>query len=199
MTILIKDSYWKILKVFYLNRNSPLHLREISRQIKLDQSALSRHLNKLTAVGILKFKNEGNLKKFYISNQQIKFIFPLYDNETLEALPLLRKNAIKFYINKLEQKPVFLIVFGSTAKNSFRSDSDIDIIAVFNSRTNTLNARKYSESQTIIKISEFQLTYKEFIKELKMKEDNVIQAGIETGFPVYNGLQYYSVMYDERI
>jgi len=29
MTILIKDAYWKILKVFYLNRNVHLHLRYV--------------------------------------------------------------------------------------------------------------------------------------------------------------------------
>jgi predicted nucleotidyltransferase len=197
MTTLIKDAYWKILKVFYLNRNIPLHLREISRKIKLDQSALTRHLNVLTSKGILKFTKEGNLKKFYIAKKHVKNIFPLYDEEKLESLPLLRRNAIKFYEKSLEQKPVFVIIFGSTAKGSFREDSDVDIIAVFNKKTDTNNARKYSESQAGIHISEFQLTYKEFLKELKMKEDNVIQAGIETGFPVYNDKEYYGVMYDE--
>jgi predicted nucleotidyltransferase/DNA-binding transcriptional ArsR family regulator len=197
MTTLIKEAYWKILKVFYLNRNTPLHLREISRRIKLDQSALTRHLNKLTSERILKFTEEGNLKKFYIHKKQVKLIFPLFDEEKLEALPLLRKNAILFYLKQLNEKPVFSIVFGSSAKGSFREDSDVDIISVFNKKTNTINARKYSESQTGIHISEFQLTYKEFIKELKMKENHVIQAGIETGFPVSNNKEYYGIVYDE--
>lgn len=197
MTTLIKDAYWKILKVFYLNRNTPLHLREISRRIKLDQSALTRHLNKLTSEKILKFTREGNLKKFYIHRKQVKLVFPLYDEEKLEALPLLRKNAIKFYLEKLDEKPVFVMIFGSTAKNNFREDSDVDIISVFNKKSDTINARKYSESQTGIHISEFQLTYKEFMKELKIKEDHVIQAGIETGFPVCNNKEYYEVVYSE--
>jgi DNA-binding transcriptional ArsR family regulator len=198
MTTLIKDAYWKILKVFYSNRNTSLHLREISRRIKLDQSALTRHLNKLVAERILKFTEEGNLKKFYVHKNQVKNIFPLFDEEKLEALPLLRKNAIKFYLIHLTEKPVFVVVFGSTAKNNFKEDSDIDIISVFNKKSDTNNSRKYSESQTGMHISEFQLTYNEFMKEIKMKEDHVIQAGIETGFPVYNGNQYYSLMYDER-
>lgn len=29
------------------------------------------------------------------------------------------------------------------------------------------------------------------MKELKLKEDEVIQAGIETGFPIYNHIYYY--------
>jgi predicted nucleotidyltransferase len=197
MTTLIKDAYWKILQVFYINRNTPLHLREISRQIKLDQSALTRHLNKLTSQKILKFTKEGNLKKFYVHQKQIKNIFPVFDEEKLEALPLLRRNAIKFYVERLEEKPVFSIVFGSTAKSNFKENSDVDIITVFNKKSDTLNARKYSESQTGIRISEFQLTYKEFTKELKMKEDKVIGAGLETGFPIWNNKEYYGVVYSE--
>ncbi|MBI5393470.1 hypothetical protein HZA96_06380 [Candidatus Woesearchaeota archaeon] len=56
---------------------------------------------------------------------------------------------------------------------------------------------KYAEAQTSIKISEFQLTYAEFTKERKLKQDNVIQAGIETGYPIYNQIFYYEVISNE--
>ena len=36
-----------------------------------------------------------------------------------------------------------------------------------------------------------------FYKELKMKEDSVIQSGVETGFPVYNHRAYYEAIYYE--
>lgn len=197
MRTLIKFAYWKIFKEFYNNKNTALHLREISRKIKLDQSALTRHLNYLIKTKILHFKEEGNLKKFFINSIYIKNIFPLYDEEKLESLPLLRKNAIKFYIKELVEKPVFIIIFGSTAKGEFKEDSDIDIIAVFNKKSDTKRVREYAESQTGITISEFQITYKEFIEELKLKQDNVIQSGIETGFPAYNNVAYYEVLYNE--
>ena len=191
MRTLIKDVYWRILKEFYQNRNTCLHLREISRKIKLDQSALTRHLAALTTSGILIFKVEGNLKKFSINKRYIKNIFPLYDEEKLESLPLLRKNAIKFFVQELEEKPVLIILFGSTAKKTFKDESDADIITIFNKKTNTKKAREYAEAQTGITISEFQMTYWKFIKELKLKEDKVIQSGIETGFPIYNNALYY--------
>jgi len=193
MRTLIKEAYWNILQEFYTNNNTPQHLREISRNIKLDQSALTRHLNNLTKDKILTYRIEGNLKKFYINKNYVKNIFPIYDEERLEALPILRRNAIKFYIQELEEKPVFAIIFGSTAKNTYKEDSDIDIITVFNKKTDTKKAKDYAQAQTGITISEFQLTYKDFIKETKLKEDQVIQSGIESGFPIYNNKAYYEV------
>jgi predicted nucleotidyltransferase len=194
MRTLIKDAYWKILEELYLNRNQPLHLREISRKIKLDQGALTRHLNKLTKDKVLKYQTEGNLKKFYIN--QIKNIYPIFDEQRLESLPLLRRNAIKFYIDALEEKPVFILVFGSTAKKTYKQDSDLDLIIVFNRKTDTHKAKDYAEAQTGMTISEFQLTFKEFINEIKLKKDQVIQSGLETGFPVYNNKAFYEVLYE---
>lgn len=196
MRTLIKVAYWKILKEFYTNRNAPLHLREISRKIRLDQSALTRHLKYLTKMKILDFEEEGNLKKFSINDRCVKNVFSLYDEEKLESLPLLRKNAIKFYIKELVEKPVFVIVFGSTAKSEFKEESDIDLITVFNKRTETKKAKEYAEAQTGITISDLLITYKEFIDEIKLKQDQVIQSAIETGFPVYNNQAYYEVLYE---
>jgi hypothetical protein len=64
---------------------------------------------------------------------------------------------------------------------------------VFNKKTDTKKAKDYAQAQTGITISEFQLTYKDFIKETKLKEDQVIQSGIESGFPIYNNKAYYEV------
>jgi len=147
----------------------------------------------LEKTNILKSYKEANLKKYSIKKQAIPEIFSLFDTEKLEALPLLRKNAIKFYITTLKEKPIFILLFGSTAKGTFRDDSDIDVITIFNKKTDTTEAIKYAEAQSGIKISEFQLTYKQFILELKLKQDNVIQAGIETGYPIFNPMYFYEV------
>lgn len=193
MRTLIKKPYWKILELFYKNKNTPLHLREISRNISLKEGPLTRHLNVLVKNKILTFKREGNLKKFSIIIKKISRIFQMYDLERYENIPYLRKNAINFYINTLKEKPVIIILFGSMAKGTFKEDSDIDLITVFNKKIDTMEAVRYAEAQTSIKISEFQLTYKQFIEELKLKQDNVIQAGIETGYPIYNQTFFYEV------
>ena len=190
---IIQKQYWRILQLFYTNHNSLLHLRDISRKINLRESATSRHLQALEKTNILKSHKEANLKRYNIKKQALPEIFSLFDVEKQEALPLLRKNAINFYISHLKEKPIFIILFGSTAKGTFTDNSDIDIITIFNQKTNTKEAIKYAEAQTGIKISEFQLTYQQFIPELKLKQDNVIQAGIETGYPIFNQKYFHEV------
>lgn len=191
MKTLIKEQYWNTLKIFYNNNNSPVHLREISRKIDLKEGPLTRHLKKLLDDRILISNKEANLKKFRISLKNIPKIFTLFDIERYNNLHYIRKNSIDFYINHLKQKPVFIILFGSTAKGTYQKDSDIDLITVFNNKTDTKDARRYAEEQTGIKINEFQITYQNFIKETKLKEDKVIQAGIESGYPIYNHMFYH--------
>lgn len=196
MRTIIKKQYWDILNVFYKNKNKPMHLRELSRTINLKEGALSRHLNNLLKEKILTYEIEGNLKKFKTKNKNQ--IFTLFDIQKFENLPSIRKSSVNFYIKQLKNKPILIILFGSTAKQTFKEESDIDILTIFNKKTNNNDAIKYAEAQTGIKINEFQLTYDEFIKEIKMKQDNVIQSALETGYPIYNHLFYYEVLLDEQ-
>jgi len=197
MKTIIKPAVWKILKLFYNNHNSPLHLREIARETKMNESSISRHLNNLVKLGILKFSKEANLKKFSIVNKQIPFIFPLFDEERLENLPLLRKDAIKIYLKKLKKKPLLVIVFGSTAKETFKKDSDIDILKISSAKDKDEEARDYVDAQTGLKLQVLDLTEEQFKKELKMKEDYVVQSALKTGFPIFNSKYYYEAIADE--
>lgn len=191
----MKPGICKILRLFYQNKNHPLHLREIARRVELNESTITRHLNALLDSGVLVFEKEGNLKKFSIKRSVIPKIFPMFDDEKLEHLPLLRKNAIKEYIRNLVKKPVFMVVFGSTAKGTFTDKSDMDILEVYNNRTDTCNAIKSAEALCRIKIQTFQLTEKQFYREIIEKKEHVVQSALNTGFPVFNQKYYYEVIY----
>jgi predicted nucleotidyltransferase len=195
MKTIMKTGAWKILKEFYNNGNSALHLRDIARKTKMNESSVSRHLNFLVKDKILSEELDGNMRKFCIAKLFISKIFPLYDSEVFDKLPLLRKNAIKLYIEKLGEKPVMLVVFGSTSKGTYRQDSDIDILEIVNSMRDNAEAKKFAEAQTGIRIQVFQITLDKFEEELKMKKDKVVLAAVETGFPVFNNKYYYEVIY----
>ena len=197
MKTIIKPAVWKILKLFYNNHNSPLHLRGIARETKMNESSISRHLNNLVKQGVLKFSKEANLKKFSIVNKQIPLIFPLFDEERLENLPHLRKDATRIYLKILEKKPLLVIVFGSTAKETFRKDSDIDILKISSTKDEDEEARDYADAQTGLKLQVLNLTEEQFKKELKMKEDYVVQSALKTGFPIFNAKYYYEAIADE--
>ena len=197
MKTIFKPSIWKILRLFYENKNIPMHLREISRKTNLNESTISTHLNNLLKDRILKAESEANLKKFHVNKILIPEIFPLFDSEKLESLSILRRDAIKLYIKKLEKKPLLILVFGSTEKGTYKNDSDIDILEISYKNNKEEKIKNYVEAQTGIKIQVFKMTEAMFNKELNSKKDKLIQAALETGFPIFNAKYFYEVIYNE--
>lgn len=192
MKTIFKEGHEKIMSIFYNDKSAKIHLREIARKTKLNENSVSRFLNQLEKKKFLKSEKEGNLKKYFIKKNRLTFsLFGFFDVVRFESLPVLRKKAINYFIHNLKVKPIIVVLFGSTAKGNFSENSDIDLLLIVNKKIKTSNSEDYSESQTGIQINVLQIIYSDFIKELKIKEDNVIQSAIETGYPVFNLLNYY--------
>lgn len=196
MKTIFRESAYGIVKLFYNNRNKNIHLREIARKLRLNESTVSSRLNELVKAGILTSEKDANLKKFRMKKKAAALFFPFYDEEKLEQLPLLRKNAVKEYLDALEEKPLLMVVFGSTARGNFTEKSDIDILEIRSRKTDSTKAKKHSEAITGIHIQVVQMTEKEFAKEMKEKNEPVIQSALETGFPVFNQKYFYEAFYE---
>jgi len=200
MTTVLKPGVYKILKEFYVGKNNKIHLREMARKTGMHGQSIYRYLNELEKKKILKSEKDGNLKKYMLRhNQEVYALLALFDVEKVEKLPLMRKSAIMTYINSLPSPPVFAVVFGSTAKESYTENSDIDILLITYKKIDTKNAEKEADALNGIKISTFQITYEEFKKELKLKQDKVVQSALESGYPLLNHLYYYWVLKNERV
>jgi len=196
MRRILKEGYWKILELFYRGRDKKIHLRDIARQTKMNENSVSRFLNSLENQSILKSEKDGNLKKYFIRKNNIIYsIFALFDIEKFNRLPLLRRNAIEYFFKELKEKPVILFLFGSTAKETFASKSDIDLLMIVNKKIKTEEAQRYADAQTGIRIGCFQIKYKTFLRELKTKEDKVIGSAVTTGYPLTNHIKFYEEYY----
>lgn len=192
METIFKAGYKKIMKVFYENKNSKIHLREIARRTKMNENSVSRFLNQLEKQEILKSKKEANLKKYFIvKNKKTFSLFILFDVYRLESLPKIRQRAINYFLKELDVLPIIVILFGSSAKMNYKNDSDIDLLLIVNEKIKVSKSEKNSEAQTGLKISAIQISYKDFKKELKNKEDEVIQSAINSGYPLTNHIMYY--------
>lgn len=199
MMSLVRPGYWKILQLFYTNKSAKFHLREIARRTKLHGPSTTTFLRSLEKDGLLKSEKDGNQKKYFLKlNYKTYFVFELFDLERLNALPNIRKNAIKYFIEHLQQKPLIGFVFGSTAKGGFKETSDIDLLIITNSKIDTREAEKHSEALTGIRISIFQMTLRDFSREIKLKDDPVIQSAIFSGYPIFNHKYYYEVLYKRQ-
>jgi len=200
MITLLKQGHSKIMQLFYKNKSIKLHLREIARQTKLFEPSVSRFLTSLEKDQVLKYEKEGNLKKYFIKKTiRTYFLFEAFDLEKFEKLPSIRKNAINTYLDNLPEKPIFMILFGSTAKDTYKEDSDIDILLITNNKISEEKAEKEANALAGIKISTFQIRYNHFLIDLKIKEDKVVQSAINSGYPLINHIEYYKVLYNERV
>ncbi len=188
------------MHLFYNEKSRSIHLRDIAKLTKLNENSVYRFLNKLEKNNILKSEKKGNLKLFSIKhNKTVYAILTSFDVEKYERLPHIRKTAIKHYLEALPHQPIFVILFGSTAKENYKEESDIDILLITNTRIDAKKAEDEADAQSAMKVSTFQMEYKEFIKELKLKEDKVVQSAIATGYPLVNHIHYYEVLFDETI
>ena len=107
----------KILECFYINRSKELYFSEILRETKLTQNTTLKHLKNLQENNlVISTKKIGNtFYKINPKNPQIYSIFSYFDFKKLNKLPSERKRAIIEFLEKLENKPLIVLVFGSTA------------------------------------------------------------------------------------
>jgi predicted nucleotidyltransferase len=192
MTTIIRHGIKNILNIFYKNRTQKIHLRGLARETKLYGQSITRYLTQLEKEGILKSETEGNLKKYFLQkNDKVYSLLNFLDIEKFEMLPSIKKQAILIFLERLNKKPVITFLFGSTAKKTYKAESDIDLLLIVNNKLNVKEALDYANSQTGETISVFQVSYNNFKNELKMKDDKVLESALETGYPITNHIQYY--------
>ncbi|HLC90829.1 MAG TPA: nucleotidyltransferase domain-containing protein [Candidatus Nanoarchaeia archaeon] len=195
-----KPGIERILRIFYENKDKKLHLRELARRSNLYGQSITRYLKDLKRDNILNVEKEGNMKKYYLChNKKVYVSLSFFDVERFEKLPPLRKKAIQYYLDTLEEKPVFAILFGSSAKDTYRERSDIDILLITNHKIKTVDAEKEAAALTTMKVSTFQIDLPEFKAEIKLKEDPTVQSALFSGYPIYNNGTYYEELYHERV
>ena len=200
METLLKPGYEKILNLFYQDPSAKIHLRAIARKTKLNANSVSRFLKTLESNKILISRKDGNLKKYaLIKSDKAYSILSCFDIAMLNTLQNIRKNAILYFLNHLIEKPIIAVLFGSTAKNTYTARSDIDLLLIVNKKLQTKAAENYADAQTAIKISCFQITFREFKEELRLKHDHVVQAALSTGYPLTNHIEYYRAVNNESI
>ena len=122
----------KILKEIYLYPG--IHIREISRKIKLGLPSVKNQVDKLVKENLIYKKQEGRNIKLFADTKNIDIVPYLYQVEyhRLNALPENIKTIIFDFLSLLEIKPIVTLIFGSYAKSNYTKKSDLDLLLVFN-------------------------------------------------------------------
>ncbi|MBS3160043.1 nucleotidyltransferase domain-containing protein [Candidatus Woesearchaeota archaeon] len=184
----------KILECFYINRSKELYFSEILRETKLTQNTTLKHLKNLQENNlVISTKKIGNtFYKINPKNPQIYSIFSYFDFKKLNKLPSERKRAIIEFLEKLENKPLIVLVFGSTAKGTFGKESDIDLLLIYNKKeSENKELKKEIEATTGTNIQTFIIDFDYFKEQLLKQEDNMIIHAIKTGFIISGHYIFY--------
>jgi len=184
----------KILECFYKNRGREIYFSEILRQTGLTQNTTLKHLRNLQENGlILSIKKIGNtFYKINPNNFQIYSIFSFFDYKKLNNLPSERKRAITEFLNKIKNKPLICLIFGSTAKGTFDKKSDIDLLLIYNNKElQDKKLKKDIESITGVKIQTLIIDFGYFKEQILKQDDKVVAHAIKTGFVIMGFDNFY--------
>src|SRR3989344_6461819 len=179
----------EILRLIYLNEG--IHVREISRQLKIGMPSVKYALDKLISKKLVLYKREARNLKFYLNFKNNLLISYLYQIEydRIYKLPKLVQDSLFDLIKILEKKPVLVIVFGSYANGSYSNESDLDLLFVFNETDEEVE--KKSEiigNRYNLNIQPIYLNFNEFNKNFfnekdkfmgQIKKNKIIMIGIE--------------------
>jgi predicted nucleotidyltransferase len=148
------------------------YLRQLERMLDESLTPLRRELDKLEKNGLLFSQVEGN-SKYYSVNEG----FPIYSElksivfKTQGIANSLRQNLKKVGTIK------FAFIYGSTAENTERMNSDIDLMVIGDVDIKELNSVvSKAESALIREVSYRVFTEEEIAKRRKEKDDFIMEV-----------------------
>lgn len=129
-----------LLREIYVNPARRISFNELVRRLKSGTGAVSRELATLSAAGLVSEQREGNQR--FLSADTSAPLFP-----ELKAF-ITKASGAPSFINEalrgLEDKIEIAVIFGSIARGTERSDSDLDVFVVGTAGYSVVSQRMYS-------------------------------------------------------
>jgi len=182
-------------------KNPGIHVRELSRKVKIELPAVKNHLNKLLKENLIYKKYEGRNLKFFLNVKNLYIIPYLYQIEYLRMknLPKTIKNIVFDFLSSLKIKPTLTVIFGSYARGNYTKTSDVDIMLVFNDvdeKDLEVKARLVN-SRYSIRIEPIYLSWDEFKKKFFDEKDSFMKEVKENKI-IINGMEYWVMLENEK-
>ena len=156
----------KILNYFFVNPQESLYVNELSRKLALDKRNLVKKIKELEQEGILAHETRGNLKLYSIDTR-----YPLYQEfrkiiMTTVGVEEQLRNLLKS-IGGIKEA----YIYGSYAKNTMDTHSDIDVLVVGSVGVVTIQKRISKLQRDIDReISMTVMTQVDFKRRIKTKD-----------------------------
>jgi len=160
-TLFSSSARVKILHLFLMNQDAQYYQRQIKEMTRLPVMAVQRELKKLTAIGLLRKKTDGN-RVYYSTNRKFS-ILPELKGIIMKTMGV--GDALKTAIQHARGVEL-AFVYGSYAKNKENAESDIDVFVVGNIDGKTLSSTLAKTSSSLCREINYTLySKKEFAKK----------------------------------
>jgi hypothetical protein len=155
-----KFTGFKVLEYFILHPTYDIHLKELSRTLKISPGSAKLYCDLFESEGILISRRKGNLRLFRLNNEN----FVVKEIKKTYYLLLLKEEGIQDICKKCNS----LAIYGSFASGEFDEKSDLDILVIGSKEDVNYTLLHKIEEKVGIR---FQLTILPFYKWEKMKEE----------------------------
>ena len=125
-----KFAGWKVLGRFLASPNSSIHIKGLSKELKVSPNTAQSYMNLYEKSGMLLSENVANSRQFRLNNDD----FLAAEMKRLWMLMQLKE--ARFAEKMAEKNPSMstLALFGAFAKGNYTEHSDIDILAISQSK-----------------------------------------------------------------
>jgi predicted nucleotidyltransferase len=183
----------KIIKYLIENKKE-MTIRELANAVKSDYKIVHTAVNRLFKKEILSWKNIGKSVVVSFNNKLSNEIFQA---ELERRADILKNKNLKVMLdsikNNLKTVNFVLLLFGSYAKKTFNSKSDIDLIFII---PDLKIEKEIEQSVSLLplKIHSLVFSEKQFIDMKNSRELNVAKEAIKNNILLYGIEQYYELL-----
>lgn len=127
----ITQKWVDILKPFSNNYSQKITASKLNKLTKIPQQTISRVLNELVKLNLIKFERSGKNKYYYFNLElnQSKIIIEMIElKKSIDFI--LNKPQINIIIEEILENADSCILFGSYSNYKDKNDSDLDIIII---------------------------------------------------------------------
>jgi DNA-binding transcriptional ArsR family regulator len=114
----------EIFKLLFGTREEELHIREIQRRTKLNDSTIRQELSKLLKLDLVIDRKDSN--RVYYRANKLNPLYPDIRNLVLKSVGLI--DVLKDALN--DQRIQIAFVFGSISEGRETSESDVDLFVI---------------------------------------------------------------------
>jgi predicted nucleotidyltransferase len=131
----LKNGGGDILKLFFKDPEKEYYFREIAKNLNKEPSHYQKYLDNLVEDRILLDERRGNMRFFRLNKEH-----PLYEEiKSIISKTIGLENELKGLVDKLDNVE-YAFIFGSTAKGTENSNSDVDLMLIGNINQDALTA-----------------------------------------------------------